>query len=132
MATPQFNKKTSTYSWFSLTFQSNDLLNVIFHNSAKVEVAKLLTSKFTIAEIHSYVHCNIIFAIDTKVSITIFDKICLVLEEFMPRQPQELLFNLVLIAKDKSTPPKQIMYISGSEEANKHFKEAIKPFYPKK
>lgn len=122
---PQFDKLPGTPSWFSLTYQSNNELNKKFKRefkpSAKVAIAKILNDNFSI-EIHSYLHCNIIFSINTNNPFTEFDKIFSILLKSMDNR---LLFNLSLVSKNSSSHPENIMYINGSDNIENNFRRAI-------
>ena len=126
MSSPQFDRKSSTIRWYSLTYQSNDILDKKVYQSSAIEIAKNLTDKFQIKEIHNYLHGNLIFAAyDNFFPDTEFDHFWIELTGVLPKHIPKLFFNLCLVSKSASIPNKCFMYLDGSDELDISFLEAI-------
>ncbi|MDP1746047.1 MAG: hypothetical protein Q8L90_10745 [Bacteroidota bacterium] len=132
MASPQFNKNATSDFWYSLTYQSNDLLNKETHYRIKPMIAEILVTKIKIKNIHSYIHGSIVFSLDTPSPLSKFDEIITELKTPLFDYSPKLLFSLVFVGRDTSTPSKKYMYIDGSDELDKHFQGLISSFYPVK
>lgn len=129
MPAPQFNKVGHPNRWYSLTYQSNNLLNVIEHNKVKRILAGYLVGNFNVIEIHSYIHGNIIFAVRTNRPIGIFDEIINKIRGTLSNHAPPLLFSLVLVARTNETQI-NYMYVYGSDVMDTNFLTSIDDFYP--
>ena len=129
MPPPQFNKRVSGLRWYSLTYQSNEILNNAVHGKIKRIIAGYLVGNFNIVEIHSYIHGNIIFGITTNRPIALFDEIIECIIEPLVDMPPPLLFSLVLVAKNDDAHI-NYMYVYGSDAMDMHFLDSISDFYP--
>lgn len=134
MASPQLNNSPLNFWWYSLTYQSNELINDELHNKTKVEITKIIVDGFNINEIHSFIHGHIVFGINTIKPTTILSEIVKALNEPLARYSPPLLFSINLMAKSNPTSGKGIVhaYVNGSDDMENHFKESIKEFFPKK
>ncbi|HET8964252.1 MAG TPA: hypothetical protein VFM99_10155 [Chitinophagales bacterium] len=128
MSAPQFNKEVSPNRWYLLTYQSNEILNEKTHHQVKKDIAKVLVDKFPIKDLHSYIHGNIAFSINTLAPISILDKLINQIKEPLATYSPPLLFSINLISKNDDN--KQFLYIYGDDTMDKNFKELIKEFFP--
>ncbi len=128
MPSPQFNKKITTNRWYTLTYQSTRALNDAEHHQVKRKIAEILVNNFTIQEIHSYVHSNIVFAINTNVESQVFDEIVQNLNAPLINYVPRLHFNIALVAKNDSNV--NFMYIDGIDSMNSNFLASISDIFP--
>lgn len=131
MPVSQFNKKVSSNRWYLLTYQSNKILNDELHNQVKTFIAELLVDKFPIVDLHSYIHGNILFSINTNKPLNTFDEVVNTIKVPLTTYTYPLLFSLV-IAPKTSTGDVNFMYISGSDEMDTNFRTSVQDFFPKK
>ena len=95
----QFNKKISPLHWYSITYQSNDILNESLtrehHMLIKPLIAKILFDKIHAANFHSYIHGTIIFTVKEN-PLQHFDTAVNELLKPLTEYSPKLLFSLVL------------------------------------
>ncbi len=129
MPAPQLNKPVSPYRWYSLTYQSNGVVNDAMHNQAKRAIAEILIHGFEIVDIHSYIHGNIFFAVNTNAPVRKFNEIITALRAPLVARAPSLLFSLVLVAKTFETNI-NYLYVYGSDTMDQHFKDSIIDIFP--
>ncbi|HWY36685.1 MAG TPA: hypothetical protein VNX68_18720 [Nitrosopumilaceae archaeon] len=128
MSAPQINIEILSHKWYSLTYQSNEIINEKMHHQVKKFIAELLISNFTIKDIRSYIHGNIIFAIDTNNPVNIFRNIIEAIRSPLVNNAPPLLFSINLIAQ--KTDNEVYLYIYGSDDMNAHFRTSILSVFP--
>lgn len=122
---PQFNKDRENHIWFTLTYQSNDMLNDALHTSIKVLIVGKLYKKFKVVDMNSYIHGNVIFCINPPFTDKIFDDMVAELNESLVNYTPKLLFNLSVVGVDIQNPRTNYMYIAGSDTLNENFHKSI-------
>ena len=127
MGTTQFNKEKSDHIWFSLTYQSNNLLNEETHNTIKALIGEELLKTELVKDIHSYIHGNIVFAVNSANAETTFDTLVGILEKPMASQSPRLLFNLSIvgISTTQNGVWKCFMHIEGKDDLDTNFRQSI-------
>lgn len=129
MPAPQFNKAIHPHRWYSLTYQSNAIINEGMHHQVKRFIAEILIGNFAIEDIHSYIHGNIIFAINTQIPVQELDAIITGIRVPFVNNAPPLLFSLVLVAKNTDTGI-NYMYVYGSDVMDEHFRNSINDIFP--
>ncbi len=130
----KFDKLQSPLSWYSLTYQSNDILNVRLtheqHCLIKPMITKILFEEIGASDFQSHIHGTIIFSV-TNAPLEKFDLIVAELTRPILTNAPPLLFSLCLIAHGND-PVLQYMHINGSDTLNAHYLNLIRDFYPRK
>jgi Cdc6-like AAA superfamily ATPase len=127
---PQFNKKETPNRWYNMSYQSNNVINDDLHNKAKQFIAKIIKDNFTVPEMHSYIHGEIIFRIDTETPIATLDEMVKKIEKpFAEYKPDRLLYSITLASTTAGDSPVQIMYVEGDSGMDQRFLESIKDFH---
>lgn len=127
---PQFNKRQTLHRWYNMSYQSNNVINDDLHGKVKQFIAKIMKDNFAIREMHSYIHGEIIFRIETTDPVNTLDQIVQKIEKpFAEYKPNRLLYSITLAASTADTTPMHIMYIEGDSGMNQKFLESIKDFH---
>ena len=114
--------------WFSLTLESNGEVNKKLEENAKIAITRILVDidGFNIVELYSFVHCNIIFGVNTSNPHVVFKKIHETLSKPIVENTPSILINLTLAARSDN---EIYLHINGSKKMNENFLNSISDFF---